>query len=262
MKRAAAAWMRLGAVGVAVVASVPMVASSASAADTVYTMADVQKHATAADCWSAINGSVYNLTDWVNQHPGGSNAIIRLCGTDGSRSFNSTHGTSSRPAAALAGFKIGVLDGASAPAPSTPTTSTVPAGSYTMRDVHQHRRIDDCWSAISGNVYNMTDWIKAQPLSNKDAAEQNRGRHGQGGARQICGHDGTRSFYRITGGKVDPTTQTGVVLMGPLVAGPGHGGKGLGSRDDDGDDDRAGVLSDDDGSDSQGDDDANESDDD
>ena len=74
-----------------------------------YTMAQVQQHATAQSCWTAINGSVYNLTNWINQHPGGPGAILGLCGTDGSAAFNGQHGGQARPARELAGFRIGAL---------------------------------------------------------------------------------------------------------------------------------------------------------
>jgi uncharacterized membrane protein len=72
-----------------------------------YTLADLKKHATAASCWSAINGNVYDLTKWINRHPGGPNVIKGLCGRDGTAGFNGQHGGQSRPASELAAFKIG-----------------------------------------------------------------------------------------------------------------------------------------------------------
>jgi uncharacterized membrane protein len=72
-----------------------------------YNAADLKKHATAASCWSAINGNVYDLTKWINRHPGGASVIKGICGRDGSAGFNGQHGGASRPAAALAQFKIG-----------------------------------------------------------------------------------------------------------------------------------------------------------
>jgi uncharacterized membrane protein len=72
-----------------------------------YTLADLQKHASAASCWSAINGNVYDLTKWINRHPGGPDVIKGLCGRDGSAGFNGQHGGQSRPASELAAFKIG-----------------------------------------------------------------------------------------------------------------------------------------------------------
>lgn len=74
-----------------------------------YTMAQVAAHNTASSCWTAINGSVYNVTSWISQHPGGQQAIISLCGTDGSAAFNGQHGGQRRPASELASFKIGAL---------------------------------------------------------------------------------------------------------------------------------------------------------
>lgn len=74
-----------------------------------FSMDDVAAHGAAGDCWTAINGSVYDLTTWVSRHPGGSSSIIRLCGKDGSAAFEREHGSESRPIAALMLLKIGSL---------------------------------------------------------------------------------------------------------------------------------------------------------
>jgi len=74
-----------------------------------YTLADVAKHNSQSSCWAAINGSVYDLTSWINQHPGGPERILAICGTDGSAAFNQQHGGQSEPAAELATFRIGSL---------------------------------------------------------------------------------------------------------------------------------------------------------
>ena len=76
-----------------------------------YTMADVAKHYTQSSCWTAINGEVYDVTSWIGQHPGGAQAILSLCGIDGSTAFNDQHGGQRRPANELAGFLIGSLAG-------------------------------------------------------------------------------------------------------------------------------------------------------
>jgi len=74
-----------------------------------YTMADVQKHNSGTSCWTTINGNVYDVTTWINQHPGGRDAILSLCGIDGSSAFNNQHGGQGRPESELATFKIGAL---------------------------------------------------------------------------------------------------------------------------------------------------------
>ena len=74
-------------------------------------MAQVAAHADRTSCWTAIFGSVYDLTEWIGQHPGGAQPILGLCGTDASAEFSRVHGGESEPAAELATFRIGQLGG-------------------------------------------------------------------------------------------------------------------------------------------------------
>lgn len=76
---------------------------------TSFSLADVQEHATPTSCWVAIGSRVYDLTAWINQHPGGAARIEQLCGTDGSDAFRSQHSGQAEPAATLAVFEIGEL---------------------------------------------------------------------------------------------------------------------------------------------------------
>ena len=80
-----------------------------SATTSGYTMAQVAANNSAKSCWAVIEGSVYNLTAWINSHPGGMGAIISLCGTEATSSFKGKHGNQSRPAAQLSGYLLGPL---------------------------------------------------------------------------------------------------------------------------------------------------------
>lgn len=73
------------------------------------TLATIAKHNSSASCWSAVNGNVYDLTSWIPNHPGGEKTILSMCGVDGSSGYNGQHGSSSKPARIIGGFKIGVL---------------------------------------------------------------------------------------------------------------------------------------------------------
>ena len=75
-----------------------------------YTMTQVRANNTARSCWSAIDGFVYDLTRWINSHPGGSGAILFLCGTDGTNAFKAQHENQSRPAIRLDSYRIGPLN--------------------------------------------------------------------------------------------------------------------------------------------------------
>jgi len=74
-----------------------------------YTMEELIKHNSKESCWSVIRGNVYNLTNWIDKHPGGSDKILRICGKDGTDLFVRQHGGKEKPEKILEIFKIGVL---------------------------------------------------------------------------------------------------------------------------------------------------------
>lgn len=74
-----------------------------------YTLADIATHADTTSCWTAVNGSVYELTEWANRHPGGSKPILFMCGKDATENFQKKHGASKTAQAALGLLKIGTL---------------------------------------------------------------------------------------------------------------------------------------------------------
>lgn len=51
-----------------------------------FTMAEIATHNSKTDCWTVISGQVYELTDFVNRHPGG-NEVVRACGIDATTLF-------------------------------------------------------------------------------------------------------------------------------------------------------------------------------
>ena len=63
--------------------------TTSTSATTSYALADVAQHDTKTDCWMAIDSQVYDVTDYVGQHPGGNN-ILQGCGKDASSLFNGT----------------------------------------------------------------------------------------------------------------------------------------------------------------------------
>ena len=76
-----------------------------------YTAAEVAKHNTASDCWTMIAKQAFDLTDWVNRHPGGSQVITALCGIDGDQAFVNQHGKTGEPVDVLRGYWLGPISG-------------------------------------------------------------------------------------------------------------------------------------------------------
>lgn len=62
-------------------------ADSQADAITMFTEAQVAGHNSKDDCWTIIDGNVYDLTSYVDEHPG-SDEILRACGVDGTTLFN------------------------------------------------------------------------------------------------------------------------------------------------------------------------------
>jgi hypothetical protein len=74
---------------------------------------------------------------------------------------------------------------------------------YTMAKVKENDSASSCWSAINGNVYNITKWISSHP-------------GGASAIRGLCGTDGTSIFNARHRGQSNPTSTLAGYLLGPL----------------------------------------------
>ncbi|NNG37175.1 cytochrome b5 domain-containing protein [Nakamurella sp. DB0629] len=74
-------------------------------------MDQVAGHRSAASCWAAVDGQVYDLTSWINRHPGGPERILSICGTDATQAFTAQHGGGGIAGQILRSFRIGPLAG-------------------------------------------------------------------------------------------------------------------------------------------------------
>ncbi|MEM0476234.1 MAG: cytochrome b5-like heme/steroid binding domain-containing protein [Candidatus Aenigmatarchaeota archaeon] len=74
-----------------------------------YTIEEISKHNSQENCWTVIRGKVYDLTQWIDKHPGGADKILSICGKDGTQAFVQKHGDKEKPEKILKEFEIGVL---------------------------------------------------------------------------------------------------------------------------------------------------------
>lgn len=74
-----------------------------------FILTDVAAHSREADCYTAIDGVVYDLTAWIHKHPGGDRNILRICGIDGTQAYNGQHGNDTKANNILAGYEVGIL---------------------------------------------------------------------------------------------------------------------------------------------------------
>ncbi|XP_034622001.1 cytochrome b5 reductase 4 isoform X4 [Trachemys scripta elegans] len=52
---------------------------------------ELAKHSKKDDCWICIRGLVYNVTPYMEYHPGGDDELMRAAGTDGTDLFDQVH---------------------------------------------------------------------------------------------------------------------------------------------------------------------------
>lgn len=55
---------------------------------TAFDAAEISRHSDLADCWLLIDGKVYDVTPYIEAHPGGAETIDPTCGTDATEAYN------------------------------------------------------------------------------------------------------------------------------------------------------------------------------
>ncbi|KAL2859324.1 cytochrome b5-like heme/steroid binding domain-containing protein [Aspergillus pseudodeflectus] len=74
----------------------------------VYTFDELVLHNKDGDLWLAIDGTVYDLTKFSGEHPGGKKILLGVAGTDASKKYRKYHGDNILKRYAYE-YKIGTL---------------------------------------------------------------------------------------------------------------------------------------------------------
>lgn len=96
-------------------ASAPASANRPAAAEPVYSLAELARHARAEDCWMAIDGAVFDVTAYLPRHPADPALLLAWCGKEASQAYKTkTRGRPHSPYAdsLLPAYRIGRLEGA------------------------------------------------------------------------------------------------------------------------------------------------------
>lgn len=85
---------------------------------------EVKKHTREDDCWLVVDGDVFDVTDFLDEHPGGFDIIISNTGKDATEDFDEIgHSKSAREL--LSNYKIGAYKGGKPPASKASKSSGV-----------------------------------------------------------------------------------------------------------------------------------------
>lgn len=74
-----------------------------------FTSEEVALHNSPTDCWTIVNGFVYDVTTFSGRHPAGSSAIKEMCGVNASEDYLDEHDGQREPSEWLETLKIGKL---------------------------------------------------------------------------------------------------------------------------------------------------------
>jgi cytochrome b involved in lipid metabolism len=88
--------------------------ADAGAEKKVYSLEEVSGHNHARDCWLIIGGKVYDVTKFLEDHPGGDEVLLSATGKDATDDFEDVgHSTSAR--SMMDDYLVGDIDPSSFP---------------------------------------------------------------------------------------------------------------------------------------------------
>ncbi|XP_022776717.1 cytochrome b5-like isoform X1 [Durio zibethinus] len=97
-----------------------------------YTMEEASQHNTKDDCWVVIDGKVYDVTSYLDEHPGGDDVVLAATGKDATDDFEDA-GHSKSAKELLQTFCVGELDASSTIIPELEISSKKEATNYSQK---------------------------------------------------------------------------------------------------------------------------------
>lgn len=127
---------------------------------------ELAKHNSKNDLWIAVNGQVYNCTQFQQRHPGGSPILLNVAGTDATQQFLKFH-----PTRVLKMMSETEHIGALSPR-------------LTMEEVAKHNTPEDLWIVVDNQVYDLTHFQSRHPAGAKIL-------------QKVAGTDATQQFLKF-----------------------------------------------------------------
>jgi cytochrome b involved in lipid metabolism len=157
------------------------------------------------ECWITFGGQVYDVTNFLATHPGGSKVLLAHCGRDGSAGLG-VH---------TAAAKAMLADTAKFTSKGTLTGDAVTSKTYTAAEVATHNSNGNCWMTIGTKIYDVSDYFKIEQ-SDDNIPYRHRGGYKhknynnnigydsqytatrQAIVASLCGKDVSLFFYDVT----------------------------------------------------------------
>lgn len=105
-----------------------------------YTVEEVAQHNTAKDIWIIVNGKVFDLSNFINEHPGGKKVLLKKAGKDASKEFKTFHNDAIMQRVGLP-MQIGVIGTPQEEKSVTPAPAPAPAAAVKQQSVDIHQLV-------------------------------------------------------------------------------------------------------------------------
>ncbi|KHN99908.1 mitochondrial cytochrome b2 [Metarhizium album ARSEF 1941] len=92
--------------------------------------AEVAKHNTPDSCWVVLYGNVYDVTNFLTSHPGGSDIILKLAGQDATEDYDPVHPPGTLEENLEPEAKLGQVNPETLPEPGATPAADVPSRDY------------------------------------------------------------------------------------------------------------------------------------
>ncbi|XP_024359923.1 cytochrome b5 [Physcomitrium patens] len=80
--------------------------ASNEAKEVVFSAEEVQRHVSPGDCWIIVRGKVYDISTFMDDHPGGDDVLLQAAGRDATEEFDNV-GHSKAAIAQMETFHVG-----------------------------------------------------------------------------------------------------------------------------------------------------------
>ncbi|CAA6667353.1 unnamed protein product [Spirodela intermedia] len=84
---------------------------------------ETSQHDTREDCWIIVDGKVYDVTEYLDDHPGGDDIIVSVAGKDATEEFEDA-GHSKTARELMKSFCVGEVDPSPPPPPPEPQVNS------------------------------------------------------------------------------------------------------------------------------------------
>ncbi|GAM84195.1 hypothetical protein ANO11243_021880 [Dothideomycetidae sp. 11243] len=140
----------------------------------VYTYDEVSQHRSSESCWVVLYGNVYDVTNFIPDHPGGAKIILQLAGTDATDEYDPIHPPGMLEESLPAEAKLGSFDTSTLPSMEKSQVEEGKASGDEIPALEDMLNLDDIEAAATKQIsqkawayyYSASDDLRSKSYNN------------------------------------------------------------------------------------------------